>query len=86
MKNTLKNLCLLNGISGDEKIVRDYIISQIKDKCEYQVDSLGNLIAFKKGSKEPKNKVLISAHMDEVGLIVTYINNDGTLRDRKSVV
>ena len=47
----LKDLCLLNGTSGDESAVRDYIISKIKDNCEYKVDALGSIIAFKKGKK-----------------------------------
>lgn len=80
MINILQELCLTNGISGDEKAVRDCIISKIKGKCEYSIDNLGNLLVFKKGKKTPDKKVLISAHMDEVGLIVTYINDDGTLR------
>lgn len=80
MFETLRDLCLLNGISGDEDEVRDYIISRISDKCECKVDNLGNIIAFKKGRKTPKNKVLLSAHMDEVGLIVKYINDDGSLK------
>ena len=50
----LKDLCLLNGTSGDESAVRDYIISKIKDNCEYKVDSLGSIIAFKKGKKRTK--------------------------------
>ncbi len=79
MKELLKNLCLLNGISGDEGRVREFIISQIKDHAQLTVDPLGNLIAFCKG-KPSKNRVLVSAHMDEVGLIVTYINSDGTLK------
>lgn len=80
MLNKLRDLCLINGISGDEDKVRDYIVSQISDKCEYSVDNLGNIIAFKKGKKTPRNKVLLSAHMDEVGLIVKYINDDGSLK------
>ena len=80
MINELKTLCLLNGISGDEKNVSDYIVSQIKDYADYKVDNLGNVIAFCKGKKTPKNKVLVSAHMDEVGMIVTYINSDGTIK------
>ncbi len=50
----LKDLCLLNGTSGDESAVRDYIISKIKDNCEYKVDALGSIIAFKKGQKKNK--------------------------------
>ena len=80
MISELETLCLLNGISGDENRVRDYIISQIGNKAEVSVDNLGNVIAFCKGEKTPKNKVMVSAHMDEVGMIVTYINSDGTLK------
>ncbi len=80
MINLLKELCMINGISGNEEKVREFIISQIKDYCEYSVDNIGNVIAFKKGNKTPENKVMISAHMDEVGMIITYINSDGTLK------
>jgi len=44
------------------------------------VDNLGNIIAFKKGKNVPAKKVLIDAHLDEVGLIITHIENDGFLR------
>ncbi len=80
MKELLKELCLIDGISGDEGAVRDYIISKVKDYCQYSVDDLGNLICFRKGRKSPKKKLMICAHMDEVGFMVTYIRSDGTLR------
>lgn len=80
MIDTLEQLCLLDGISGDEGAVREFIISQIKDFAEVKIDALGNVIAFCKGKKTPKKRVLVSAHMDEVGMIVTYINSDGTLK------
>ena len=73
----LKTLCLLNGTSGDEKNVRDFIISKLPEDCDYTVDPLGNLIVNKKGGFEPKNKVALFAHMDEVGFIVTYITDNG---------
>lgn len=75
----LKRLCLINGTSGDEGRVRDFIISQITGCCDYFVDPLGSIIAFKKGVKPAKNKVMVSAHMDEVGMIVTSVKSDGTL-------
>lgn len=75
----LKTLCELNGTSGREDKVREYIIEQIKDKAGYSVDKLGNIIAFKKGNAVPKNKIMLDAHMDEVGLIVTSVQSDGTL-------
>lgn len=76
----LKDLCLLNGTSGDEVRVRDYIINQIKEYSTYEVDNLGSVIAYKKGKKKPNKTVCINAHMDEVGFIITGITSDGYLR------
>ena len=76
----LKTLCLLNGTSGDEKSVRDYIINEIKDYCDYSIDALGSIIAYKKGKKAPAKKVSFNAHMDEVGFIITGITDEGYLR------
>lgn len=76
----LKALCQLNSTSGDENAVRDFIISEIKDYCKYEVDNLGSVIAYKKGKKTPEKTVSINAHMDEVGFIVTGITEDGYLR------
>lgn len=73
----LKTLCMLNGTSGDEKSVRDFIISKLPADCDYTVDPIGNLIVNKKGESTPENKVALFAHMDEVGIIVTYISEDG---------
>ncbi len=83
MLELIKELCLLPGISGRENAVRDYIIEQIKDHAEYSIDPLGNLLVFKKGKNPAKNKVMIDAHMDEVGLIVTGITAEGFLRFTK---
>lgn len=80
MLELIKKLSLLNGTSGREDDVRDFIIAEIKDFAQsYEIDPLGNLIVFKKGNKVPKNKVLLDAHMDEVGFMITNINSDGTL-------
>ncbi len=76
----LEELCALDGISGDEGAVRGYIIAKIDGKCEYTVDPLGSVIAYVKGRQPAKHRLLISAHMDEVGLIVTHICPDGCLR------
>lgn len=76
----IEELTSLDGVSGDEEAVRNYIIEKIKDKCDYEVDRMGNLICHKKGAETPKNKLMISAHMDEVGFIVTYIENSGLLK------
>ena len=79
MLNNLKELCRLNGASGDEGAVRAFIIDKIKDNADYSVDSMGNIIAFKKGREVPKNKIMLDAHMDEVGFIITSVQSDGAL-------
>ena len=80
MKELIKTLCTLCGTSGREDEVRDFIINEIKDYADkITVDPLGNLIVFKKGKNPAKKKVMLDAHMDEVGFIITSINPDGTL-------
>lgn len=77
----LEKLCRACGVSGDEDEIRDIILSEIKPYAdEITVDPLGNIIVLKKGRSRAKNKTLISAHMDEVGFIVTNINSDGSLK------
>lgn len=81
MLNLVKELCDLEGVSGDEEKVRDYIISKIKDKVEdLQIDSIGNITCMKKGAKQPKKKLMVCAHMDEVGFIIKKITDDGYLK------
>ncbi len=80
-KEILQRLCNANGISGDEDAVRNIIIGEIKNSgAQYNVDNMGNLIVLKKGRKTPDKKLLISAHMDEVGFIVTHITSNGYLK------
>ncbi len=75
----LKELTELDGVSGNEQQVRDFINQRIKDKVDdLRVDVLGNLIAYKKGTKG-RRKIVLAAHMDEVGFMVTNIEEDGTL-------
>ena len=76
----VKKLSLCEGTSGNEKNVRDTIISLLPGNAEYTVDSLGNLLVSVKGKKRPAHKVMICAHMDEVGFIVTYVGENGLLR------
>lgn len=77
-----KELSYIDGISSREDSVRNYIIDKIKDvkNCSYIVDNLGNLIVDKKGKNRTSKKIMIDAHMDEVGLIVSYITNEGFLK------
>ena len=81
LKQLLKELCETVGVSGREDAVRNFITSRlnnIKD-VEFIVDNSGNVIANKKGKKSGK-KLMIDAHMDEVGFIVTYIEENGLIR------
>lgn len=73
-----ETLCLLGGTSGAETTVREYILSQLGE-LPYIVDNLGNIIVEKKGNKTPSNQLMLSAHMDEVGMIITHIHEDGVL-------
>lgn len=79
----LEKLCNASGVSGAEGEVRDIIISEIKDYSdELLVDTMGNVIAFKKG-ESCKKKVMLSAHMDEVGFIISGVTEKGYLEFKK---
>ncbi|MDQ2086785.1 M42 family metallopeptidase [Herbivorax sp. ANBcel31] len=76
----LKELTELNGVSGNEEDVREFIKKEAKKYSdEINVDSMGNLICLKKG-RNSKYKVMISAHMDEVGFMVTGYGEAGVLK------
>lgn len=77
----LKELCEAFGVSGNENAVRQLILNTIRDRVdEHRVDALGNLIALKKGAGNSGRKVMIAAHMDEVGLMIMHIEKEGSLR------
>lgn len=74
----LKELTELYGPTGREQAVTGYIAEAIRDQVdEIRVDALGNLIAHKKG---PGKRVVLSAHMDQLGMIVKTIDEKGFLR------
>ncbi len=81
MNELLKNLTEAVGVSGEEKEVRLLIRDLIADHVdEWHVDAMGNLIALKKGTGAVDLRVMVDAHMDEVGLIVTDYDSNGTLK------
>ena len=74
----LKVLATEAGISGREDNIREYMKKELEKYSDViETDKLGNLIA-KKGSKGPK--IMIAAHMDEIGLMVKYIDDKGFLK------
>ena len=71
------------GVSGDERKVREILKNEIKEYAEKIVtDPLGNLVALK-GMKKKGPKIMLNAHMDEVGLIIDYISENGFLQFKK---
>ncbi len=81
MLDTIKTLCAMNGVSGTEDSVRDYIRSRVAPYAsDIRTDAVGNLIVFKKGAVTPRKTLMLCAHMDEVGVIVTAVTDDGYLK------
>lgn len=81
MNELLKQLTEAVGVASQEKEVRKLIRDLITDHVdEWRVDTLGNLIATKKGTGASNMRVMVDAHMDEVGLMIKEIDSDGTLK------
>lgn len=80
MMELLEKLCNLCGAAGREDKVREFILSEIDGLADIKVDNLGNIIAEKKGKNRAKIKVAIDAHMDEVGIIATHIDDGGFVK------
>ena len=79
----LEKLSNAIGISGDEGDVRAVVLEAIREHVdEFKVDTLGNLLAFKRGTGRNRLRVMLAAHMDEVGLMVVDHDKDGFLQAR----
>ena len=79
LENTIRLLSDLRGISGFEYRISDEIIKILTPYCdEINTDALGNIIALKKGRKGNK-KIMLEAHFDEIGLLVSDIDENGFL-------
>ncbi|HNZ82269.1 MAG TPA: M42 family metallopeptidase [Sedimentibacter sp.] len=75
----LKELTELSGVSGCEYEVRNFIKDKLSQMgCDFYVDKLGNIIAHNKGRKN--KTIMVAAHMDEVGLIVSNIDSEGFIK------
>ncbi len=85
----LRKLSEAPGVSGREDAVRAILREAVQSRVdELRVDALGNLIAVKRGSKSAPGlarplKVMLAAHMDEIGLMIVHIEQNGLLRFRK---
>ena len=79
----LKELSEAFGVSGNEDDVRAIVLDAVREHVDgVKVDALGNVLAFKRGTGRQRMRVMLAAHMDEVGLMVVGYDNDGFLRVR----
>lgn len=78
----LKSICEIAGAPGFEKRIRDLVIKEVSPLVdEVSVDNMGNVVTVKKGINNPEDKkVMVAAHMDEIGFIVTHIDENGFVR------
>ncbi|MFN3405717.1 MAG: M42 family metallopeptidase [Cytophagaceae bacterium] len=77
----LKDIHEIPGAPGFEQRIRQYVLERVKSHVdELRVDNMGNIITLKKGkNNHDGKKLMIAAHMDEIGFIVTHINEQGFL-------
>lgn len=79
----LKKLSETMGVSGAEEDVRAVVLNELAGHADdVQVDTLGNIIALKRGTGRNRMRVMVAAHMDEVGLMVTGYDGNGGLKVR----
>ena len=77
MMELMKELILAPGVSGGEDKIAEIIERELKDVADtIERDNMGNIIVTKKGSKKAP-KIMLDAHMDEIGLMVKYIDDKG---------
>lgn len=78
----LKSICEIPGAPGHEYLIRDLVAKEIENFVDSKsIDNLGNLIGVKKSKNNPSGKkVLLAAHMDEIGFIISHIDDKGFLR------
>ena len=78
---TLERLCNAGGVSGNEKEVRAIVLESIRSHVsELKIDALGNVLALRQGEGENRPRVMIAAHMDEVGFMITSDEGEGIFR------
>ena len=77
----LRKLTDAHGVPGQEDAIRDIVRAELKGICDFQVDSMGSLHCVKKANqKGGGKKLMIAAHMDEIGFVVKHIDGSGFLR------
>ncbi len=81
LKDTLAQLCALSGVSSGEDEVRNWLRRRAQAAgAEVRSDALGNLICVKRGTRPAPNALMLCAHMDEVGLMVRRVTDQGFVK------
>ncbi len=81
MLKYLKELCDMDAVSSYEENIRNYIREKVTPFADYmKVDAMGNLLVWKSGKKHPEKPLMLIAHMDEVGFMVSSITEKGYLK------
>ena len=76
----LERLCNASGVSGDEGEVREIVLNEVKSLGEVKVDALGNVLVSRPGRGEQRLRVMLDAHMDEVGFMLVSDEGEGLFR------
>jgi len=77
--NLLKEICEVAGTSGFEQRIREVVVREVTPLVDkVSIDNLGNIVAVKNGKGD--KRVMIGAHMDEIGFIVTHVDDKGFVR------
>lgn len=77
----LENLSNAVAVSGDEGAVRKIVLEEVESFVdEIKIDALGSVLVTKKGTKRNRLKVMLAAHMDEIGFMLTYDDGKGIFR------
>ena len=79
MKEILKKLCIDKGVSGSENEMLDVIKELVGDFAEVSADGMGDILVTM-GDKNAKKHIMLDAHVDRIGLVVTYINENGFIK------
>lgn len=79
MKEILKKLCVDKGVSGNERQMFDVIQELVGDFAKVSIDHMGDILVSM-GNLKAEKHIMLDAHMDRIGLVVTYINDEGFIK------
>src|SRR4051794_7037507 len=76
----LRRLTEAHGVPGQEDLIREIVRKELQGICEMHTDRLGSLHCVKKGKGSNPKKLMLAAHMDEIGFMVKFVDDKGFLR------